>query len=414
MGLVKRTADRPQIMLAHFVAILLAAPGLAMLVLTLVGTVTAPLGVGLLLLYVAVPASRLLAIGQRGLTRVVLREPVVQEYRDTRGLGVISRVQRWAGDPARWRDLLWEMVSSTLGFTLSVLSIALFCYPIWSIVWFGLWKGLPDVFDTPYGDSLRVTEASAAVAVSASGFVIGALLWWFTVKPIARWRFGLDAYLLGLSRQAVLARRVEQVTSSRAQGADAAAAELRRVERDLHDGAQARLVALGMNLGLAAELIEKDPEAARRLLVEARDNSGDALQDIRSVVRGIHPPVLADRGLADAVRAVALDLPIDFELDLHPPKQLPPPLESALYFSVAECLANIGKHAHATAGWISITCPEEVIHLVVGDDGVGGADPRGSGMQGVAGRLAVFDGTMVVSSPPGGPTIVTMEVPCGQ
>lgn len=410
---MQSTADRPQIMLAHFVAILLSVPTLAMFVLIIVGTATSPLGVGILLLLIAVPTTRLLATGQRGLAKVVLREPVLQDYRDTAGLGLLTRIQRWAGDPARWRDVLWELCSVTLGFTLSVLSIALFLYPIWSIVWFGLWKGLPDIFDTPYGDSLRVTSTAGAVAVSASGFLVGALLWWATAKPIARWRFGLDAYLLGLSRREALARRVEQVTVSRAQGADAAAAELRRVERDLHDGAQARLVALGMNLGLAAELIENDPAAARQLLLEARDNSGVALQDIRSVVRGIHPPVLADRGLADAIRAVAVGMPIEFELDLRPP-QLPPPLESAVYFGVAECLANIGKHSGASTGWVSIVADEAVIHIVVGDNGTGGADLHGSGLQGVAGRLAVFDGTMQVSSPRGGPTIVTMEVPCAQ
>ncbi|WP_446664751.1 sensor histidine kinase [Flexivirga sp. B27] len=410
---MQSTASRPQIMLAHFVSVLLAVPALAMMTLSIVGVVSAPLGIGIALLYVAVPATRLLATGQRALAREILHEPVTQEYHPTDGLGVLDRIQHWAKDPARWRDVLWELATSTIGFTLSVLTIALFAYPLWSIVWFGLWKGLPDIFDTPYGDSMQVTSTAGAIAVSASGAVVGALLWWLTAKPIARWRFGLDRFLLGASRSAVLARRVEEVTTSRAQGADAAASELRRVERDLHDGAQARLVALGMNLGLAAELIENDPEAARQLLLEARDNSGVALQDIRSVVRGIHPPVLADRGLADAIRAVAVDLPIDFELDLHPP-HLPPPLESAVYFGTAECLANIGKHSGASAGWVNIRASDDRVRVEVGDNGVGRADPNGSGLQGVAGRLAVFDGTMEVSSPAGGPTIVTMEVPCGQ
>lgn len=406
-------AGRPQIMLAHFVSMLLAGPSLSMLVLSVTGVVTAPVGIGIALLYVAVPTTRLLATGQRALAGEVLQEPVVPDYQDTAGLGPISRVVCWAKDPARWRDLLWELASVTIGWTLSMLTIALFLYPLWSIVWFGLWKGLPDVFDRPYGDALHVTTTSGAVAVSAAGFVLSGLLWWLTARPLARWRFGLDRFLLGISRNAVLARRVEEVTVSRAQGADAAASELRRVERDLHDGAQARLVALGMNLGLAAELIEQDPETARQLLLEARDNSGVALQDIRSVVRGIHPPVLADRGLADAIRAVAVDLPIDFELDLHPP-QLPAPVESAVYFSVAECLANIGKHSGATAGWVTVRPRSNGIHVEVGDNGVGGADLVGNGIRGVAGRLAVFDGTMEVSSPDGGPTIVTMEVPCEQ
>ncbi|RNI19498.1 sensor histidine kinase [Flexivirga caeni] len=408
---MQSTAGRPQIMLAHVVAVLLFAPTVALFVLGVVGVALTPLGIGVILLLIVVPATRLVATGHRSMAREILQQPVVQEYRDTTGLGPIARVQRWASDPARWRDLLWELSSITIGFTLSVLSIALFLYPIWSIVWFGLWKGLPDIFDRPYGMTITTTEG--AVALSAGGFVLGALVWWFTAKPIARWRFGLDAFLLGISRQAVLARRVREVTTSRAQGADAAAAELRRVERDLHDGAQARLVALGMSLGLAAELIEKDPEAARTLLLEARDGSTEALQDIRSVVRGIHPPVLADRGLADAVRALAVDLPMDTELDLHPPA-LPATLESALYFSISECLANIGKHAHADACWIALHDEDDVVVAVVGDNGVGGANPQGSGLRGIASRLAVFDGTVAVLSPPGGPTTVTMEVPCGR
>ena len=404
------TAGRPQIMLAHAVAVLLFGPTVALLVLGVVGTALTPLGIGVLLLLGVVPATRLLATGQRSMAQEILQRPIVQDYVDTQGLGPITRVQRWAKDPARWRDLLWELSSITIGFTLSVLSIALFLYPLWSIVWFGLWKGLPDAFSDAYG--MHITTTGQAILTAVAGVIVGSVLWWFTVKPIARWRFGLDAFLLGLSRQAVLARRVREVTTSRALGADAAAAELRRIERDLHDGAQARLVALGMNLGLAAELIEKDPEAARQLLLEARDNSGDALQDIRSVVRGIHPPVLADRGLADAIRAVAVDLPIDFDLDLRPPA-ISAPLESAIYFGVAECLANMGKHSRATSGWVSLAPRDDAIQVEVGDNGIGGADLSGSGLRGVAGRLAVFDGTMQVSSPPGGPTIVTMEVPCG-
>ena len=408
---MQTTAGRPQLMLAHVVCILLFAPTVALFVLGVVGISLVPLGIGVLLLLVVVPANRLLATGGRTMAQAVLGEPIVQEYADTRGLGPIARIRRWGSDPARWRDLLWQLGSMTIGFALSVISVAFFLYPIWSIVWFGLWRGLPHVFGRPYG--LQIHSTSDAVVVSAAGFVIGALLWWTTAKPLARWRFGLDGFLLGMSRQAVLARRVKEVTTSRAQGADAAAAELRRIEGDLHDGAQARLVALGMNLGLAAELIDHDPEAARQLLSEARDNSGSALQDIRAVVRGIHPPVLADRGLADAVRAVAVDLPIDFDLELNAPR-LTPPLESAIYFAIAECLANIGKHARASTGWVTITHRDDAVCVEVGDNGVGGADLSGSGIQGVAGRLAVFDGTMDVSSPPGGPTIVTMEVPCGQ
>ncbi|WP_265446049.1 sensor histidine kinase [Flexivirga meconopsidis] len=407
---MNHTAGRPLIALTHWVSILLSVPTLAFLALTVVGIVASPVGIGVLLLLVAVPALQLVATGQRALARAVLREPVVQEYAGAKGLGPIARVQRWATDPTRWRDLLWALYSVSIGHFLSMLSFSLLVYPLWSVVWYFLWLGLPDVFGTPFG-VLHIHTTGQALVFTAVNIVLSSALWWYAAKPLARWRFGVDAYLLGPSRQVRLQRRVDEVTISRARGADAAAAELRRIERDLHDGAQARLVALGMNLGLAAELVDGDPEGARQLLLEARDNAGDALQDIRSVVRGIHPPVLADRGVVDAIRALAVDLPVDFELQLEAP-DLPAPMESAIYFGVAECLANIGKHSRATAAWVTMQPRNDLIHIEIGDNGIGGASTEGSGLRGVASRVAVFDGTMSVSSPTGGPTVVNLEVPC--
>nr|WP_281358875.1 histidine kinase [Flexivirga aerilata] len=389
---------------------MLSVPTLLFCALTVVGIVAAPIGIGIVLLLATVPALQLVASGQRALARVVLREPVVQEYADAKGLRPVARVRRWATDPTRWRDLLWGLYSVSIGHFLSMLSLSLLIYPLWSIVWFFLWLGMPDVFGTPFG-VLHIHTTGQALLFTAVNVVVSSVLWWYAAKPLARWRFGVDSYLLGPSRQVRLQRRVDEVTISRARGADAAAAELRRIERDLHDGAQARLVALGMNLGLAAELVDGDPEGARQLLLEARDNAGDALQDIRSVVRGIHPPVLADRGVVDAIRALAVDLPVDFELQLEAPP-LPAPTESAVYFSVAECLANIGKHSRASAAWVTMHPRNGLLHIEIGDNGVGGAAPEGSGLRGVASRLAVFDGTMSVSSPVGGPTIVNLEVPC--
>jgi signal transduction histidine kinase len=208
-----------------------------------------------------------------------------------------------------------------------------------------------------------------------------------------------------------LEQRVQVLTESRADTIDHSATELRRIERDLHDGAQARLVALGMTLGMADEVFVTDPDAAQRILREARDATGAALSDLRAVVRGIHPPVLADRGLSGAVEALALDMaiPVDARVDGRPPA----PVESAVYFAVAECLANTGKHAEASRGWVELSHRDGILHTLIGDDGSGGADPsRGTGMRGVMRRLAVFDGTMRVSSPPGGPTLVSLEVPC--
>ncbi len=203
------------------------------------------------------------------------------------------------------------------------------------------------------------------------------------------------------------------LTETRAEHVDHSAAELRRIERDLHDGAQARLVALSMSLGLADSLMESDPETAQRMIADARSTSKAALGDLRSVVRGIHPPVLADRGIAGAVEALALDMPMPVRIDVSLRGRPPAPVESAVYFAVAECLANIGKHSAATNAWITLDHASGVLRVTVGDDGMGGADPdTGTGMRGVMRRLSAFDGTMRVSSPVGGPTIVTMEVPC--
>ena len=164
---------------------------------------------------------------------------------------------------------------------------------------------------------------------------------------------------------------------------------------------------------LAHELVDSDPDAARALLAEATATTGSALGDIRDVVRGIHPPVLADRGLSGAVDALALDLAVPVTVSLHHLGRLPAPVESAVYFAVVECLANVGKHAEADHAWVELSHRDGVVTAVVGDDGRGGADPdAGTGLHGVARRLAAFDGSVRVSSPAGGPTLVTLEVPC--
>jgi signal transduction histidine kinase len=212
---------------------------------------------------------------------------------------------------------------------------------------------------------------------------------------------------------AALAGRVQQLTQTRADAVDTAAAELRRVERDLHDGAQARLVAVGMNLRAAERLITSSPQAALALIAEARETSSKALTELRDLVRGIYPPVLADRGLPDAVRALALDTPLHAEVDIDVPGRLDGPVESACYFAVAEALANAVKHSGAQHVGIRMQHARGMLRIEVIDDGAGGADPlRGSGLRGLERRLGTFDGILAVSSPPGGPTMIVIEVPC--
>ena len=170
---------------------------------------------------------------------------------------------------------------------------------------------------------------------------------------------------------------------------------------------------MSLSLGLAEDLFESDPEAARRLVLDARSNSSAVLGELRDVVRGIHPPVLADRGLTGAVLALAIDMAVPVDLALDVPERLPAPVESAAYFTVAECLANATKHAGAARTWVRLTHADGLLRGEVGDDGGGGADPRtGTGLQGIAARLAAFDGTMLLSSPVGGPTVVQWEIPC--
>jgi signal transduction histidine kinase len=218
------------------------------------------------------------------------------------------------------------------------------------------------------------------------------------------------------SREQALADRVDVLTRIRKDALDVQIAEMRRVERDLHDGAQARLVSLGMSLGMADELLDSDPDEAHRLLAEARTAAGDALGDLRALVRGILPPVLADRGLAGAVQALVLGSPVPVEMTVElPAERLPAPVDSAAYFAVAEALTNMIKHSGAGSAWVRLRLADGLLIMVVGDDGRGGADPeQGSGLRGIEHRLEAFDGTVQISSPSGGPTVVTMEVPCAR
>jgi signal transduction histidine kinase len=268
--------------------------------------------------------------------------------------------------------------------------------------------------------AISLVVAAALVAI----WVLSGHRYFWPIWPI--WPIlGLGVVLAGhallvpsvpRSRELALSERVDVLTRTRKDTLDVQEAEMRRVERDLHDGAQARLVSLGMSLGMADELLDSDPDEARRLLGEARTAAGDALGDLRSLVRGILPPVLADRGLAGAVQALVLASPVPIEVtDELPPERLPAPVESAAYFAVAETITNVIKHSEARSAWVRLRQEDGLLSMVVGDDGQGGADPdRGSGLQGIEHRLEAFDGRVHISSPSGGPTVVTMEVPCAQ
>ncbi|WP_109509923.1 sensor histidine kinase [Nocardioides speluncae] len=351
--------------------LLLVIPAILFFVLTTVGGTLALFVIGIPFLLVSLPATRWLANLHRKMAGRILGTPIPPQYRPSPPGGPLVKLRSWATDPMTWRDQAWILLTLTIGFTLSFLVVILFLA------------------------------------------IVTGMFWWYGAEPIMKARSMLDRSLLSYGTTEKLEQRVQVLTETRTETIDHSAAELRRIERDLHDGAQARLVALGMNLGMVQEMLEKDPKKANQILSEARSTTGAALGDLRSVVRGIHPPVLADRGLLGAVQALALDMAIPVHVTAKLDGRPPAPVESAVYFAVAECLANTGKHAAAEHAWVELEHSNGVLTTVVGDDGRGGADPgAGTGMRGVMRRLSAFDGTMSVSSPLRGPTLVTLEVPC--
>ncbi len=221
------------------------------------------------------------------------------------------------------------------------------------------------------------------------------------------------AALLVSPRRAEMEERIETLETTRAGAVDAQETELRRIERDLHDGAQARLVALGMSLGMAEQKLSDDPERVGELLAEARIGAEHALRELRDLARGIHPPVLADRGLEAALASLASSTPLSVKVSVEVAPRPAPAVESAAYFVAAEALANAAKHARAQRVDIKIVRLGDTIDLEVRDDGGGGANPEGSGLRGLRRRVEALDGRLSVTSPRGGPTTIRAELPCG-
>ncbi|MER7701815.1 sensor domain-containing protein [Kitasatospora sp. NPDC097605] len=320
------------------------------------------------------------------------------------------RAVRILGDDGFWRDLRWSWLEPWTGGMLVAV-------PLW-LVGFGLFGAVVQPFVWPW---LGPSNWYAFVPVDSTGSMLAAAVLGllFTAAGLrlaptmlelhARW----SRRALAAPYTTELERRIEHLTDTRAEALDARAAELRRIERDLHDGAQARLVAVGMALDEATRLLDSEPVRARALLREVRAGSARALQDLRDLVHGIHPPILTDRGLGDAVRSLALDSFLDVHVTADLPGRLPAPVETAAYFAVAELLANAAKHSGGREVTVRLAHAGGVLRAVVADDGHGGARPEGgTGLRGVVRRLSTVDGTLALHSPPGGPTTVTLEIPC--
>jgi signal transduction histidine kinase len=296
----------------------------------------------------------------------------------------------------------WPKVAADL------VPVALLCFAAWGFAIASSWQSMAPGHEVRYG-AVQVSSPHMALLAGVEASVFLAFAAWLIPRTI-----GAHARtLLRPEPDPELTGRVQQLTETRGHAIDAATSELRRIERDLHDGAQARLVALGMNLRAVERMLPASPQAALALVAEARETSSRALSDLRNLVRGIYPPVLADRGLGHAVQALALDTPLPVRVDVDLPGRLSAPVESACYFAVAEVLANAVRHSGAGHVDIRIRHADDVLRIEVCDDGIGGADQaKGTGLQGVERRLGTFDGIMAVSSPTGGPTMIAMEVPC--
>ncbi|RLU90559.1 sensor histidine kinase [Streptomyces griseocarneus] len=401
-----------------WVALLLSL--LVSLTVLLLGT-----GLGLLMLPRTVGYVRRLADRQRELVGRWTGKPVADPYEPLpeplpKGVqGVLARVQWIVRDGQTWRDWVWVAADPVVGAGIAAGPLLLVLAGVWGMGMPFYGPGLADRLDgAVWFEFVPVTGTTTAGIAGILGVAHIALALWCAPRA-ARIHAAYTRALLQPGPVARMAHRIEHLSATRSDAVETQMAEIRRIERDLHDGAQARLVAMGMTLDAAGHLVERDPEAVRKLLAEARDSSAKALQELRDLVRGIHPPVLADRGLPDALRALALDCPLRTEAHIDvlvdEPGRIDPSVESAVYFAVSEALTNAVKHSGGDRAWIDLRYDQESgrLRVTVTDDGHGGAVLHGgSGLRGIARRLATFDGVLAVTSPFRGPTTVTMEVPC--
>ncbi|MEU7568401.1 sensor domain-containing protein [Streptomyces fradiae] len=382
------------------------------------------LGAGLVVTFVGVPV---LALGlamcrgfgavERARARALLgvRVAVPEPARAKPGTGPTGAMWALLKSGASWRHLLyavlhlpWAVVAFSLAVTAWSVSWALLTYPLWQWA-LPLHAGVDGI--QLYGDGTRAYVLDSAGELAVTSLVGLALV--YPAAWLVRGLAAVDGLMArGLLGPSPLATRVVELESDRGVVVDTAAADLRRIERDLHDGAQARLVALAMDLGLAKEKATEDPEAAARIVEEAHGEVKLALRELRDLARGIHPAILTDRGLDAALSSLAsrCAAPVTVSVDL--PARPAPAIEGIAYFTVSELLQNVSKHARATRATVDVWRTGDRLLLQVTDNGHGGAHPaRGTGLAGLAERLDAVDGVLVVDSPDGGPTTITAELP---
>ncbi|WP_410572289.1 sensor histidine kinase [Amycolatopsis sp. cmx-4-61] len=359
-----------------------------------------PFGVGIPSVVPMIRLSRWPVRAERRRAARKLGEPIPEPYRDGSPLK----------DPATRRDLAWLALHAATGTIIGVLAFGLPLGAVQQVITSFVWPLVPGGIEGSVGIVVNSWPRAGLDLLVAAAMVAATL----QLPRVARWQARTARKLLAPAPGVVLADRVAELTATRAAALEAHGAELRRIERDLHDGTQARIAAVVLQLGIAGQLYDRDPATARDLLVKAQDTATDALAELRTVVRSIYPPLLSERGLAGAVRALAERSPVPVAVDVEYEPGRPAAVEAAAYFVVAEALANVTKHADASRVDITLGGTASLLRLEIRDDGRGGADEyRGSGLAGIRRRAEAFDGTLTLTSPPGGPTVLRVELPCG-
>ncbi|MFF3498529.1 sensor histidine kinase [Streptomyces sp. NPDC003247] len=405
----------------EFAYLLLSLP-ISIVLFTFVVTMLS-LGAGLLVTFLGIPVLAAGLAGCRGLgsverarARALLGlEVAPPEPLRQRGSGALAWMGAVLRSGASWRHVLyavlhlpWAVFSFSVAVTFWTYGWAMLTYPLWFWV-FPMYGGQGGL--QLYGDEQHRIYLDNPFEITVTALV--GLLFTLAAPWIVRALTTVDRVLVhGLLGPSRLASRVVELESDRGVVVDTAAADLRRIERDLHDGAQARLVALAMDLGLAKEKLREDPRSAARMVDEAHGEVKTALRELRDLARGIHPAVLTDRGLDAALSAVAsrCTVPVTVEVDLE--ERPAAAIEGIAYFTVSELLQNVSKHSRARSASVDVWRVEDRMLVQVVDDGEGGADATaGSGLAGLAGRLDAVDGILLVDSPAGGPTRVTAELP---
>jgi signal transduction histidine kinase len=309
---------------------------------------------------------------------------------------------------ATWRQVGYHLVAPLITSVHAVIVVAAWSIGVAGTAVIAYSWALPE--RGLFGWSVRHPVTLAGLTLLGLG-CLAAAPW--VARALATVDVALARRLLGPSRVEELTRRVDSLTASREAVVDAADAERRRIERDLHDGTQQRLVSLAMNLGLARAKLADAPEPARRAIEEAHEEAKEALAELRAFIRGLHPAVLDDRGLDAALSGIAARAPLPVTVRSNLPHRCSATIEAVAYFVVSEALTNAARHAGATRAEVAAEHVDGRLRIAVTDDGRGGADPeRGTGLRGLAQRVAAVDGTLRIDSPAGGPTVIVAELPC--